>query len=1143
MNKFRDFQVVEEILKQPFRYRNFIEVFTSYRQRLEGAMLIDVVGRLRKCSPLFGKYMFGNIFPLEVEDLGGFEDFYVRPESIENEIFWISLQVRLYKEKIQFFVQKKQVFEGLFLHGMYDDAMFVLEEIKKEIGVSIWYYESKLLVFEYMGKPEEKYKLISDVNTRQGATHPGFVTSLLHFVSYRATRNLSAYKYDLDLEINYQRNRTEFQKYNCDYFLFRLNFFKHYDIDNLEAIFTFELTNSLVDRYLLLVNVLQALYVSEKKDTYVTNRAKSLYCYTNDSIWLPMFVHQKPQLIPNDYYDIEYINILNCYYQGQYNDVIELAKEYIKVKPSSFDIVVLYCRSLLSIEQSFCHVSNTESPLNQIAQKVYNALSSDNEDKDVLYNLYQINKNLYGFHLSYGLDYFIKEEKNNNKNLRLKTASIIVFDPLQILDCDYQEATNYLLNGKKAFGDLVILRHYNRRINHEETPEGEVPPYIRDVDNAKIYFENEQYSESKNRWLDILKLYKGSKPTTQTAIRYAFDCMVKDKKYLAAIKFYVNHYIENSDAVAKVNISDFLKILRKNKYCDIKRCIELPIFVGLNAPDDAGFILQSFCKVYHKQLPSELFEDLINEDVAKVECFYDVIYRADTLRDNIYINCTLENLQEQQRILLYLVDLKTSRQKEFQEQLDVVSNGLIVYEGSRKLDESKIFVNDQAIVNNELKDVDGLFNRFKTIYKLVIKDKVALVFLSEKTFKVYAFDSEKENKDAQFSENALSEVFYSIVDMVRDKFLNSKYGIVAYLSTRIRHGVLEGELRPKIEEDNLVFNKTNGIYISNNYWMRRYGLDRSMNEIINLELTKFSEVIDQILFRLIKQRLQIKDITEHKDGLFDYDITHQELENWVTECATAQTYQECCWVILHKLWDRTEQNLKIIRMYVENDIREEFDSAFNNLRTNMLVRIKQNDFPEIYNAINTVATNIDQCVVKIVNWFKISGAEFDDFELSNLLNLVWENTSKSYPKKPAELQIQYINNLVIKGQYYTHFIDVFRIFLDNMFKYGYTKDKQLDLKINCSWAADGILRCVFSNYVSEVQKEEVQKYRDSVMSESALYTEKGTGIYKARKIVQYDLECVSNDARVELLDDLFVVTVDINVKNLKANETNIDSRR
>lgn len=120
-----------------------------------------------------------------------------------------------------------------------------------------------------------------------------------------------------------------------------------------------------------------------------------------------------------------------------------------------------------------------------------------------------------------------------------------------------------------------------------------------------------------------------------------------------------------------------------------------------------------------------------------------------------------------------------------------------------------------------MRDVDGLFNRFKTIFKLVIKDNLKIVILQGGTYKVVQFeDKEKKDPGVKFSDNALLEVFYSIFDLVRDKFLNSKYGIVAYLSTRIRHGVLEGELRPEIDKENLIFNRINNKYVSNNFWQK-----------------------------------------------------------------------------------------------------------------------------------------------------------------------------------------------------------------------------------------------------------------------------------------------------------------------------------
>lgn len=104
------------------------------------------------------------------------------------------------------------MFEHLFLHGRYSEALNILENVRKELGVSIWYYESKLLLYEYSNRTDDKFLLLSDINEKQGETHAGFVTSILHFISYRTARNLSAYKYDLDLQNCFQRNRTVFKK-------------------------------------------------------------------------------------------------------------------------------------------------------------------------------------------------------------------------------------------------------------------------------------------------------------------------------------------------------------------------------------------------------------------------------------------------------------------------------------------------------------------------------------------------------------------------------------------------------------------------------------------------------------------------------------------------------------------------------------------------------------------------------------------------------------------------------------------------------------------------------------------------------------------------------------------------------------------
>ena len=194
MKKIKKYQLIQDLLNQGLDYPRFTRRLVSIRNSVDYSTLLEIVESFIKKSSKFKEYMFGTIFPNDPKTLGGNRDFYLKPTSIESEISWISLQIKYNKEKIQFFVLQKRLFEHLFLHGRYSEALNVLENVRKELGVSIWYYEAKLLLYEYSNKTDDKFLLISDINEKQGETHAGFVTSILHFISYRTARNLSAYK-------------------------------------------------------------------------------------------------------------------------------------------------------------------------------------------------------------------------------------------------------------------------------------------------------------------------------------------------------------------------------------------------------------------------------------------------------------------------------------------------------------------------------------------------------------------------------------------------------------------------------------------------------------------------------------------------------------------------------------------------------------------------------------------------------------------------------------------------------------------------------------------------------------------------------------------------------------------------------------
>ena len=87
---------------------------------------------------------------------------FFRPNSIVEEINWILSYMRGQWSNIEWFAEKKIQFENCFLLGEYNKSHIIVEEIKSRLGVSLWYYEAKCLLYEYEGESQKGLTFISE---------------------------------------------------------------------------------------------------------------------------------------------------------------------------------------------------------------------------------------------------------------------------------------------------------------------------------------------------------------------------------------------------------------------------------------------------------------------------------------------------------------------------------------------------------------------------------------------------------------------------------------------------------------------------------------------------------------------------------------------------------------------------------------------------------------------------------------------------------------------------------------------------------------------------------------------------------------------------------------------------------------------
>lgn len=167
--KFNDFK------KSFYQAKNKKEIL-GYVKGIEGGIhsLLKFVNRIEKemksVFPLFNRVLMGaNPFPKSYKEIGS-DDRFRRTDSVELELNWLALSLIKEKDLIQLFCRLKNIFEINLLNGNYSEARIVLEDIEKQVSISHWSVEQRLILDEYQFGSEENWEtrnlLLAEENTR-----------------------------------------------------------------------------------------------------------------------------------------------------------------------------------------------------------------------------------------------------------------------------------------------------------------------------------------------------------------------------------------------------------------------------------------------------------------------------------------------------------------------------------------------------------------------------------------------------------------------------------------------------------------------------------------------------------------------------------------------------------------------------------------------------------------------------------------------------------------------------------------------------------------------------------------------------------------------------------------------------------------
>lgn len=1087
----------------------------------------------------------GVLYPKTLNEICNKSSRFFRPGSIVEELNWVFAYMRGHWGTLEWFSNKKIDFENYFLLGNYDQCRSLLEEIREKLGVSLWYYESMSLLFEYEGKSKEGLSYISGI-LHECSTNNNYLLSLVYNLYERCHKRVSPFKYDEDLNALYKRNRTELHEDYYQYVLYRLNYYNQYQNTDLTLPVMFESLSALVDRYLMVVSVIKSALIKTPDDKVILSKGCYLYGKTKDIALIPI-VALANRKIDNYVYD-NIIRMLDCYYSGNYFQCNEESAKLIANNPTCcFDACIFYVRSLIYLQQSFSipFKECPNAPVNILCRMIYNVLTFNNAH-DNLYSLYQFNKNTYSFQIASSVDNFYKVESNEKVNTRQKLMGITYFDPLFSRMWDEYNAGFYIDKHNFFTESSLACQVWKKRINHEKVDTQSLPLHIVEPINIEHYYKEGKYEEAFNHAKTLYQSAKDFVPIRQTAVAKMVDCLFRDGKVQAAINHYIDYYVQDLASVAKVDTLSIVKYLQDNLYQGVRRNINLLIFVALACKDsvDKSFILLELCEIQNVQYPSELIDVLQISEYGKekLELLFSLLNDDEILKHYSIIDSFKDRLSERKKILQYIINLNTDKKELYQERLKKVEDALLVYNLSKNMDESKIYANEEAIINYKLSEIDGLYSRYRMLVDTIVQQRknIFVVNFDDSVF----FDNElgyEENNTTQIAvkNNGLYEVFNNLYSEIREQFLYSDYGLVAYLSTRVRHGELESMLRPEMAQRNLILQIRENSYEDDLYWSATYNLNHFERSIVNEALVKFSTEFDNAITFLIKQKLQIYDCIDKPEGLFKYDIGEKEaafkaMQIGLTLVLDNDSKEHFIKSVFTWLWEKTETSLESIRQYIDNEFTENILSSISTLENTI------KDFPECHarnemlSQIRSATEAISLKIQKVSKWFHISHPKLEDVDFKVISHQVYNAVKYSYTTSETDDQLSIKGETFkIKSVYVMHYADILRNVISNMFNHSSdAEDGKRHFVLDIIIDQDKVYFS-FVNDTSMNPDELNLIIKRKLTGMTSALGEGGSGIAKVKKILTSDLNCPQNTIEMKAEQGKCTTNVTIYLDNFK----------
>jgi hypothetical protein len=567
-----------------------------------------------------------------------------------------------------------------------------------------------------------------------------------------------------------------------------------------------------------------------------------------------------------------------------------------------------------------------------------------------------------------------------------------------------------------------------------------------------------------------------------------------------------------------------------------------PLAVGIVAfcsnisHNDAAtlYICRMACRaVYKKNDPLETAwssADVLNQEMLRF--FFKNVWIEENL-SLTDISTSQQARLERLGTLQKLFTLDSKNEKEYAEEIKSLTLHQTLWLGLKHINESRVFVNEPAILRWAEKELALDYERWKRT-EVTPPDDSILKEVITKFFSDQGADGIKKAPSAEVTSEQ-DVLMVSIIERLLRRFLlDPADGLNSYLSSRIRHGSLKGTVLGPLEEAGLLLTTKalDELDLNGNGNIAPAFMQRAATSVI-----EFSSNISALLDHCNKEIIRIHT-PETPNGMISIYFDKPVAAKIYAESAKVSSLSIFVGFCFETFWSAARVSLENISNYFLGEFKQRVQTEFDSLIEKVIVL--GDEFEPLFTAIRSASTATQlQCDV-VASWFlpekELEQRVFTLDETIEIANKATRNVYRLFNAKIVKHKNQSLSvSLTAYGL--TTVSDCLYIILENSWKHSGLESDSYDIDLSFSFdAPNNLLRIQVKNPLSDQKLNELKSWRlaqiqrkyESGPTLEMVPIEGGSGIPKLAKISRYADSTLCEPLNIDIDEqNLFSVTIHI----------------